>query len=121
MLIQQASPYSNAPLSAVATQMEQFFLQRPYILPYAGSSSSNAPPGNHSTLLILDSGATHHMTHDRSLFSCLTCPSSAISVLAANGSSMSLAGVGSISTPHLSLSDVYFLPQLTFFKSNFRF
>ncbi|CAL2250163.1 unnamed protein product [Prunus armeniaca] len=73
------------------------------------SSSSGISPST----WIFDSGATHHMTSDLSLFTSLSSLSTSISVLTANGTSMSLAGIGSITTSSICLSDVYYIPQLT--------
>ena len=39
-------------------------------------------------------------------------PSSSVSVMTADGTPMPLAGVGSVVTPHLSLSNVYHIPKL---------
>jgi hypothetical protein len=39
-------------------------------------------------------------------------PSPSILVMTANDNLMPLVGVGSIVTPHLSLSNVYFIPKL---------
>ena len=61
---------------------------------------------------VFDSGATHHMTSDSSLFaSTYSFPS--VSILAANGTPISLASVGTITSSKLSLPDVYYIPQLT--------
>lgn len=73
------------------------------------SSSSGISPST----WVFDSGATHHMTSDLSLFTSLSSLSTSISVLTVNGTSMSLAGIGSITTSGLCLSDVYYIPQLT--------
>jgi hypothetical protein len=60
---------------------------------------------------VLDSDASHHMSPD---FSFLTyVPSSSfIIVITADDTSMSLAGVGSVVTSHLSLSNVYLILKL---------
>ncbi|CAL8092397.1 unnamed protein product [Prunus armeniaca] len=65
------------------------------------SSSSGISPST----WVFDSGATHHMTSDLSLFTSLSSLSTSISVLTANGTSMSLAGIGSITTSGLCLSN----------------
>ena len=93
--------------------MEQFLIQRPDVGPAVGFSSSSMPLGNRRTVWIFDSGASHHMTFDKSIFSYITAPPQSLRIIAANGASMSLAGIGSVSSSHLSLPDVYFLPQLT--------
>jgi len=60
---------------------------------------------------VLDSGASHHMSLDSSLFTSVS-PLSSIPVMTADDTSMPLAGVGSIVTPHLSLPNVYLIPKL---------
>lgn len=75
--------------------------------------SSSAPSGISPSIWVFDSGATHHMTNDISLFSSISASSFPASALTANGTPMSLAGIGSIVSPRLSLSDVYCIPQLT--------
>ncbi|GJU65420.1 retrovirus-related pol polyprotein from transposon TNT 1-94 [Tanacetum coccineum] len=61
--------------------------------------------------LILDSGVTHHMSHILSQFISMNIYSSK-SIVAANSDSMPLASVGSVDTPSISLSDVYYIPSL---------
>ncbi|GJU32336.1 uncharacterized mitochondrial protein-like protein [Tanacetum coccineum] len=61
---------------------------------------------------ILDTGATHHMSYLMLQFISLNLNSSK-SIMAANGDSMPLAGIGSVDTPFVSLSDVYYIPSLT--------
>jgi len=51
------------------------------------------------------------MSLDSSSFTSLS-PSPSILVMTANDNLMPLVGVGSIVTPHLSLSNVYFIPKL---------
>jgi len=60
---------------------------------------------------VLDSGASHHMSLDSSSFTSVS-PSSSIPVMTADGTPMPLAGVGSVVTPHLSLTNVYLIPNL---------
>ncbi|GJV92762.1 hypothetical protein Tco_1540575 [Tanacetum coccineum] len=61
---------------------------------------------------ILDLGVTHHMSHLLAQFISLNLNSSK-SVMAANGDSMPLAGIGSVDTPYVALSDVYCILSLT--------
>ncbi|GJV16264.1 gag-pol polyprotein [Tanacetum coccineum] len=61
--------------------------------------------------LILDSGVTHHMSHILSQFILMNIYSSK-SIVAANSDSMPLASVGSVDTPSIALSDVYYIPSL---------
>ena len=72
-----------------------------------------APSGISRSTWVFDSDVTHHMTNDIFLFSYISAFSFPASVLTANGTPMSLAGIGSIVSPQLSLSDVYCLHQLT--------
>jgi len=60
---------------------------------------------------VLDSGASYHMSLDSSSFTSVS-PSSSIPVMTADGTPMPLAGVGSVVTPHLSLPNVYLIPNL---------
>ena len=60
---------------------------------------------------VLDSGASHHISQDSSSFTSLS-PLSSIPVMTVDGTLMPLAGVGSIITPHLSLSNVYLILKL---------
>jgi hypothetical protein len=60
---------------------------------------------------VLDSGASHHMSPDSSSFTFMS-PSSSIPVITVDGTLMPLAGVGSIITPHLSLPNIYLIPNL---------
>ena len=80
-------------------------------MPISGPTSS-AASGTPSSLWILDSGATHHMSPHLSSFTSLSHTSS-ISVMSASDTSMSVEGVGSVSIPHISLPDVYYIPKLT--------
>lgn len=52
------------------------------------------------------------MTNDISLFTSISSFFSPTSILTTNSTPMSLAGVGSIMSSHLSLSDVYCILQL---------
>jgi len=62
---------------------------------------------------IIDSGATDHMTYNKSLFQYMTSPSKK-KVLTANGESTPVIGAGSIAlTPHLSLHNCLLVPALS--------
>jgi hypothetical protein len=63
---------------------------------------------------VLDSGASHHMSLDSSSFTSVSS-SSSIPVMTADGTLMPLVGVGFVVTPHLSLPNVYLIPN---FKLN---
>jgi hypothetical protein len=60
---------------------------------------------------VLDSGASHHMSPDSSSFTYLS-PLSFIPVMTADGTLMPLVGVGSVVTPHMSLSNDYLILKL---------
>ncbi|GKD36837.1 hypothetical protein Tco_1257044 [Tanacetum coccineum] len=79
--------------------------------PYAMSTSSKNGFASFSKW-ILDSGATHHMSYLLSQFISMNLNSSK-SILAANGDSMPLVGIGSVDTPSIALSNVYYIPSLT--------
>lgn len=107
---------SDPNLAALAEQLQKFLVTQPS--PYAMSTPSSVglsphhPSGMSTSLWVLDSGASHHMSPDSSSFVSI-CPSTSnVSVITADGTPMPLAGVGSIRTPHLSLSNVYCIPKL---------
>ena len=74
--------------------------------------SSSSPSSISSSLWVLDSEASHHMSPDLSFFVSLY-PNSSVSVITIDGISMPLVCVGSIVTPSLSLSEVCHIPNLT--------
>ena len=65
-----------------------------------------------SFLWILDSSASHHISPDSSCCTSMS-HSSSVLVMTADGTHMPLAGVGSIVTPNLFLSNVYHILNLT--------
>ncbi|TXG54110.1 hypothetical protein EZV62_019366 [Acer yangbiense] len=65
-----------------------------------------------SSIRVLDSGASHHMSLDSSSFVSL-CSATSVSIMISYGSPMPLAGVGSSVTPNVTLSNVYHIPNLT--------
>ncbi|GKB59858.1 gag-pol polyprotein, partial [Tanacetum coccineum] len=80
--------------------------------PHAMSTLSNKCFASSFCKWISDSSATHHMSYIMSQFILLNLNSSK-SVVTANGDSMALAGIGSVDTPCVALSDVYYIPSLT--------
>jgi hypothetical protein len=60
---------------------------------------------------VLDSGASHHISPDSSSFTFVS-PSSSILVITIDGTPMLLVGVGYVLTTHLSLPNVYLIPNL---------
>lgn len=74
---------------------------------FAPSSS-----GIYSHIWILDSGALHYMSFDFKSFVCLY-PTSHVSIMIVDCTPIPLAGTRSISTSHFSISNVYYIPNLT--------
>ncbi|GJU36480.1 putative mitochondrial protein [Tanacetum coccineum] len=80
--------------------------------PHAMSTSSGKCFASSSSKWILDSGAIHHMSYLMSQFISLNLNSSK-SIVAANGNYMPLTGIGSVNTPSVALSGVYYILSLT--------
>ncbi|KAJ9567342.1 LOW QUALITY PROTEIN: hypothetical protein OSB04_003308 [Centaurea solstitialis] len=113
-------PTGTPPPSAldpqVFEQFKQFLASNPIAMSasmsHSGSGlSSTNTSGIPSSLWILDSGASHHMSPHLISFTSLS-PRSPVSVMSASSTPMQVEGVGSIVTPQLSLSDVYYIPTL---------
>lgn len=64
-----------------------------------------------SSLWILDSGASHHMSPHFSSFASLSSRI-LVFVMFASATPMSVEGVGSIVTPYISLTNVYYILTL---------
>jgi len=79
---------------------------------FAKGLNSSSVSGNSRSIWILDLGASHHMSYDDKSFVYMN-PVSSMSVMTADGTPMPLAGIGSVSTSKLSLSNVYHIPKLT--------
>lgn len=106
---------ATSTLSLIAEQLQKLIsTSQPNALSVSPSIglSSSAPSGISPSTWVFDLGAAYHMANDVSLFKSISSTSTFISVLAANGTPMSLAGIGSIISPRLSLSNVYCIPQL---------
>jgi len=71
----------------------------------------NSSSGMSHSEWVLDSGALHHMSLDSSSFT-FVFPSPSIPVMTVDGTLMPLASVGSVVTPHSSLPNIYFIPNL---------
>uniref|UniRef100_A0A2N9IEJ3 Integrase catalytic domain-containing protein n=1 Tax=Fagus sylvatica TaxID=28930 RepID=A0A2N9IEJ3_FAGSY len=84
------------------------------------SSSSMVASGNtclHSSSSpswVIDSGASDHMTGNSSLLSNISDPCSPFSVTVANGTKTPVQGIGTVSTPNLTFSNVLYLPEFPF-------
>ncbi|CAL4982668.1 unnamed protein product [Urochloa decumbens] len=79
------------------------------------STSSATPPSQH--VFILDSGATHHVAGDMSLFlspirTLTPAGSAAATHRARDGRRLAVVGVGTISSDGFHLSDVLCVPEL---------
>ncbi|XP_075489641.1 uncharacterized protein LOC142528475 [Primulina tabacum] len=95
-------------------QFQQFLASRPHAMSaysHIGLSSSRTS-GISSSIWVLDSGASHHMSLDLSSFASLSHNFS-IEIVTADGTPMPLVGVGSLVTCRLSLPDVYYIPNFT--------
>ena len=77
----------------------------------ASNTALSTVSGNSPTLL-LDSSCCNHMSSSSNVIPSHT-PSSLPTIYTANGSSMHVSHQGTISTPNLSVSNVYHIPQLT--------
>ena len=77
----------------------------------ASNTALSTVSGNSSTWL-LDSACCNHMSSSPDVIPSHT-PSSLPTIYTANGSSMHVSHQGTISTPNLSVSNVYHIPQLT--------
>ncbi|XP_057981207.1 uncharacterized protein LOC131166644 [Malania oleifera] len=77
------------------------------------SLSSPTPSGISSSLWVFDSIASPHISPSFSSFASIHPSFSSNSVVTADGTSVTLKGIGSIHTHNFSLSDVYCIPNLT--------
>ena len=77
----------------------------------ASNTALSTVSGNSPTWL-LDSACCNHMSSSPNVIPSHT-PSSLPTIYTANGSSMHVSHQGTISTPNLSVSNVYHIPQLT--------
>mgnify|MGYP003330998062 CR=1 FL=1 len=77
---------------------QKFLASQPHAMS-ASSGNGMFSSGIASSKWIIDSGASHHMSHRLPDFVSLS-PNSSMSIMTANGDSMPLAGVGSILLLH---------------------
>ncbi|KAK4485459.1 hypothetical protein RD792_008100 [Penstemon davidsonii] len=112
------SPSSSSSMDSLAEQIQQ--IQKILaIQPHAMSAASTphiglSPPGSSGkspSTWLLDSGASHHMSPDSTVFTVLHSKPYG-SVTTADGTPMPLAGIGPIDTPNMSLDSVYHIPNL---------
>jgi hypothetical protein len=73
-------------------------------LPHSSSGMSHSE-------WVLDSGVSHYMSPDSSYFTYVS-HSPSIPVITVDGTHMPLVGVGSVVTPHMSLPNIYLIPNL---------
>jgi hypothetical protein len=109
-----ASSSSITDPNTLAEQFQKFISLQPQAM--SASSSIGQLPHSSSDMShsewVLDSGVSHYMSSDSSSFTSMS-PSSSILVMTVDGTLMPLAGVvGSVVTPHLSLPNVYLIPNL---------
>jgi hypothetical protein len=108
-------PYeTTSQISDIAEQLQKILATQSHAMSASsvkGLNSSNMS-GMSPSIWILDSGASHHMSYDNNSFVSLK-PASSMSVMTADGTPMPLAGIGSVRTPNMSFSDVYYIPSLT--------
>ncbi|WVZ93716.1 hypothetical protein U9M48_039674 [Paspalum notatum var. saurae] len=77
----------------------------------ASQSSIQGPPGTNAW--ILDSSASFHMTPDRTFLSFIHCPSRSLTVHTADGSSLPVAGEGTLLSSSFHVPDISYVPDLT--------
>ncbi|TXG60844.1 hypothetical protein EZV62_012207 [Acer yangbiense] len=106
---------SNPNMSALAEKFQKFLATQPQAMSTSSPIGLLSPSSSDmfSSTWVLDSEASHHMSPNLSSFVSL-CPASSLSVMTTNGTHMPLAGVGSVVTLCVSLSNVYHIPNLTF-------
>jgi transposase InsO family protein len=108
-------PYeTTSQISDIAEQLQKILATQSHAMSASsvkGLNSSNMS-GMSPSIWILDSGASHHMSYDNNSFVSLK-PASSMSVMTADDTPMPLAGIGSVRTPNMSFSDVYYIPSLT--------
>ncbi|PON97250.1 LOW QUALITY PROTEIN: hypothetical protein TorRG33x02_070060 [Trema orientale] len=93
-------------------QFQKFFAQ-PHTMSassHIGLSSSSSA-GMTTSVWVLDSGASHHMSPNLSSFVSLSHKSS-VSIVTADSTHMP-TGIGSVVTPYFCLPNVYHIPNLT--------
>ena len=76
------------------------------------SLSATNSLGMSSFIWVLDSRPSNHMSFDSLAFASLS-PTFSMHVMTTNDTHLLLVSIGSVITPHLSLSHVYHIPNLT--------
>ena len=113
---------SSTPQGVILTPSEYEEYLRLTQASKSSSIASNAQTGNvfaclthSSTLWILDTGASNHISGNKDLFSSVTFPSPLPTITLANGSQTIVKGIGSVcSLPSLPLTSVLYVPNFPF-------
>jgi transposase InsO family protein len=105
---------SGSAITLTTDQLEDIIAQA---LVRAGNASSSSAlsvlPGKFSSWL-LDSACCNHMTPYPSFFSHTSSARHAPTIHTANGSTMLVRSIGTVSTSQLSISDVFHVPKLSY-------
>uniref|UniRef100_A0A2N9HTF2 Integrase catalytic domain-containing protein n=1 Tax=Fagus sylvatica TaxID=28930 RepID=A0A2N9HTF2_FAGSY len=109
-----APAHSGSAITLTTDQLEDIIAQA---LVRAGNASSSSAlsvlPGKFSSWL-LDSACCNHMTPYPSFFSHTSSACHAPTIHTANGSTMLVRSIGTVSTSKLSISDVFHVPKLSY-------
>uniref|UniRef100_A0A2N9GTJ7 Uncharacterized protein n=1 Tax=Fagus sylvatica TaxID=28930 RepID=A0A2N9GTJ7_FAGSY len=109
-----ASAHSGSTITLTTDQLEDIIAQA---LVRAGNASSSSAlsvlPGKFSSWL-LNSACCNHMTPYPSFFSHTSSAHHAPTIHTANGSTMLVRSIGTVSTSKLSISDVFHVPELSY-------
>uniref|UniRef100_A0A2N9IIA8 Uncharacterized protein n=1 Tax=Fagus sylvatica TaxID=28930 RepID=A0A2N9IIA8_FAGSY len=109
-----APVHSGSTITLTTNQLEDIIAQA---LVRAGNASSSSAlsvlPGKFSSWL-LDSACCNHMTPYPSFFSHTSSAHHAPTIHTANGSTMLVCSIGTVSTSKLSISDVFHVPKLSY-------
>uniref|UniRef100_A0A2N9HP48 Integrase catalytic domain-containing protein n=1 Tax=Fagus sylvatica TaxID=28930 RepID=A0A2N9HP48_FAGSY len=109
-----APAHSGSAITLTTDQLEDIIAQA---LVRAGNASSSSAlsvlPGKFSSWL-LDSACCNHMTPYPSFFSHTSSAHHAPTIHTANGSTMLVRSIGTVSTSKLSISDVFHVPKLSY-------
>uniref|UniRef100_A0A2N9IS94 Integrase catalytic domain-containing protein n=1 Tax=Fagus sylvatica TaxID=28930 RepID=A0A2N9IS94_FAGSY len=109
-----APAHSGSSITLTTDQLEDIIAQA---LVWAGNASSSSAlsvlPGKFSSWL-LDSAYCNHMTPYPSFFSHTSSARHAPTIHTTNGSTMLVRSIGTVSTSKLSISDVFYVPKLSY-------
>jgi hypothetical protein len=109
-----APAHSGSTITLTTDQLEDIIAQALVRATNASSSSAfSVLPGKFSSW-ILDSTCCNHMTPYPSFFSHTSSARHAPTIHTANGSTMLVHSIGTISTSKLSISDVFHVPKLSY-------